>query len=114
MTVEAELLPGPYEIMELPDGQSLRLAITGSLEGDMMIKPRYAGAPAEKRIHALRLYVAEGYKPVGVPYWDVTSQTLIAQLRPHLKKLAAEKSEFVITAHGTAPRKRFSLEIGAE
>lgn len=108
---EVELLPGPYEILELADGSSLRLAISGSLEGDMMIKPRYPGAPEKKRIHALRLYVAEGYKPVGVPWYDVTSQTLIAQLRPHLTQLAASKNEFVITAHGRAPRKRFSLEL---
>lgn len=111
MAVSLELLPGPYEILELADGSSMRLAITSSLEGDMLIKPRYAGAPSEKRIHALRLYVAEGYKPVGVPWYDVTSQTLIAQLRPHLTKLAASKNEFVITAHGRAPRKRFSLDV---
>ena len=112
MTVEAELLPGPYEILELPDGRSLRLAITGSLEGDMIIKPRYPRAPEEKRIHALRLFTAPGYKPIGPQWWDVTSQTLVAQLRPHLVDLAATGKEFVITAHGTAPRKRFSLEIG--
>lgn len=111
LTVKPELLAGPYEILELADGSSMRLAIEGFEEGTMDIKPRYPGAPDTKRIQALRLHVAPGYKPVGPSYWDVTSQTLIAQLRPHLKALAAEKKEFVITAHGKAPRKRFSLEI---
>ena len=108
---ETKLLPGPYEYLELADGESLRLAITRSEEGEAVIHPRYPGAPEEKRVPCLRLYVAEGYKPAGAPYWDVTSKTLIARIRPHLAELAAEKKEFVLTAHGTGPRKRYTLEI---
>ena len=105
------MLEQPYEVLELPDKESVTLAIHGYVEGDMDIKPRYPGAPEIKRIHALRLHVVPTYKTIGPPFWDVTSQTLIAQLRPHLKDLVAKKTPFTITAHGVAPKKRFSLEI---
>lgn len=101
----------PFEILELEDGVSLRLAISKFEKGETVIHPRYAGAPAEKRIPVLRLFVREGYKPVGVSYWDVTSKTLQAQLSPHLEELAKSGREFVITAHGSGPRKRFSLRL---
>ena len=101
----------PFEILELADGMSLRLAISRSEKSRMVIHPRYAGAPAEKEIPVLRLHLKEGYKPVGPAYYDVTSKTLQAQLAPHLEELARSGREFVITAHGSGPRKRFSLRL---
>jgi len=108
---EAKLLPEPYEILELRDGASVTLKASGYVVGQMRIKPRYPGAPAEKVIGALRLQLPAGVKPVGPPFWDVTSQTLIAQLKPHLDDLVRSGREFRITAHGEAPRKRFTLEL---
>jgi len=105
------MLSEPYEIMELADGQDVTLAITRWELGRMLIKPRYPGAPASKEIQALRLHVPAGRKLLGPPFWDVTSQTLIAQLKPHLDDLARTGRAFRITAHGQAPRKRFTLEL---
>jgi len=48
---------------------------------------------------------------VGVPYWDITSKTLQAQLRPLLLELIARGAEFTVTAHGEGPQKRFSLRV---
>jgi len=108
---EAGLLAEPYEILELRDGEAVKLSITKFELGRMVIKPRYPGAPSEKEILALRLHVSAGVKAVGPPFWDVTSQTLIAQLKPHLDDLVKTGREFGITAHGEAPRKRFTLEL---
>ena len=101
----------PFEILELRDGESLRLKVVKYEWGEMVIHPRYPGAPAEKRIPVLRLYVPADYKPRGPPYWDVTSKTLQAQLKPLLESLRAEGREFTVTAHGVAPSKRFTVRI---
>ena len=106
-----ELLVEPYEYLELADGASVRLVIDRFEWGESVIKPRYEGAPEEKRIPVLRLWPAAGYKPTGAPWWDVTAKTLQARLRPYLADLVAAKKEFVITAHGSGRRKRFSVEI---
>jgi len=105
------LLPEPYEYLELKDGVSLTMAATKQEWGEALIKPRYAGAPGEKRIPVLRLTVKPGYKPTGAPYWDITSKTLQAQLRPLLADLIARGAEFTVTAHGEGPQKRFSLRV---
>jgi len=104
-------LPEPYEILELRDGEGVTLKVSGYVRGEMRIKPRYPGAPEEKVIRALRLQLSAGVKTVGPSFWDVTSQTLIAQLTPHLEDLVRSGREFRITAHGEAPRKRFTLEL---
>ena len=105
------LLPEPFEWLELGDGRSARMAIKSFTWGQGKIKPRYAGAPEEKTIPVLRLEPKEGYKPTGAPYWDLSSKTLQARIRPHLEDLVKSGREFVITAHGTGRSKRFSLEI---
>jgi len=103
------VLGEPFELLELGDGVSVTLAIRGVEWGETVIHPRYAGAPAEKRIPVLRLHLLPGYKPVGVGYWDVTSKTLQAQLRPLIPGLIEAGKEFTITAHGTGPSKRFTV-----
>lgn len=106
-----DLLKEPFEILELADGTSLTLKIVSREEGETVIHPRYPGAPAEKRIPVMRLHVDPEYKPVGPPYWDVTSKTLQAQFRPLLPGIIERGAEVVITAHGSGPAKRFSLVV---
>jgi len=103
-------LPGPYEILELNDGQKIDLKPVRWEIGTMSIKARWTGAPAEKEILVLRLHMQPKDKPVGIPYWDLTAQTLIAQLRPLLETRLYETKIIRITAHGEAPRKRFTVE----
>jgi hypothetical protein len=105
------MLSEPFEILELADGQTIRLRVANFEWGETVIHPRYAGAPAEKRIPVLRLYVPADLKPRGPPYWDVTSKTLQAQLKPLLPDLAVAAREFTITAHGSGPSKRFSVRL---
>jgi len=105
------VLSEPFEMLELADGQSIRLKADRFEWGETVIHPRYAGAPAEKKIPVLRIHLLSGIKPVGAPYYDVTSKTLQAQLKPLEGDLAAGKTEFVITAHGSGPSKRFSLRL---
>jgi hypothetical protein len=104
-------LPGPYEILELRDKESITLKIRDWRLGIMRIKPRYEGAPPEKVIKVLRLYVPREIKPAGTDYYDITSQTLIYQLLPFLQTPDFRTKTFKITAIGVAPRKRFTVEV---
>jgi hypothetical protein len=124
-------LPRPYEILELADGQRIALKVKGYALGTIRILPGdwesrvnadlrrgsidQAQAKALMRdgkpINALRLLVDPIAKPAGVPYWDVTSTTLIAQLEPHLQQPGYKDKSFTITAFGVAPKKRFSLAV---
>jgi len=104
-------LPGPFEILELRDKESITLKVRDWRLGIMRIKPRYEGAPSEKVVKVLRLYVPREVKPVGPDYWDITSQTLIYQLLPFLQTPDFRTKTFKITAIGVAPRKRFTVEV---
>jgi len=104
-------LAGPYEVFELQDKQSMELVITGYTKGEVVIHPRYAGAPAEKTVMAMRVFVDPGTKPTGPPWWDLTSQTLIAQLEPFLANVAKAPRRVRLVAHGVAPSKRYSVEL---
>ncbi len=124
-------LPRPYEILELADGQSARLRIRGWSEGTMRIFPAdweariqadlrrgaIDQAEAERRrrdgkeIGGLRIVIPAEDKPAGPAWWDLTGTTLIAQLQPYLAAPGYRDKVFRITAHGVAPKKRFSLEV---
>jgi len=108
---ELEFMPGPFEFLELKDGESVRLAVQGFKEGFVTIHPRRADAPRERTVRMLRLWLKPGYKPVGVGYWDVNAGTLVAQLRPLLPQLVETGREFIITAHGSPPKKRYSIRL---
>jgi len=113
MVEELRVLPGPYEIMDLRDRESVRLRIVSYEQGSITIHPRYEGAPPEKEIPVLRVHLAPGVKAFPPNYYDITSKTLIAQLLPLLYERGFENYEYVITKYGVAPRARFTLERAA-
>jgi len=107
---ELRPLQGPYELLDLPDRGSVRLRVTFWERGTILIHPRYAGAPSEKRVDALRVHVAPGVKEYPPMYYDVTSKTLMAQLLPLLMERGQELYEYRVTKYGVAPMARFTLE----
>lgn len=104
-----EPLPGPYEILELTDGESMTTKIESWKVGEVEIHPAYQ--PQGKMIKALRIGVPKINKEFFPFYWDVTSQTLLAQLMPFLEAPGYAQKTYTITKHGVAPRARFSLEV---
>lgn len=110
MAVELRRLPGPYELLDLADGASVRLRAVSWERGSILIHPRYEGAPEEKEIEVLRVHLATGVKPYPPMYYDVTSKTLMAQMLPMLMERDFERYEYIITKYGVAPRARFTLE----
>lgn len=105
------MLPGPSEIFEPASGQPVELLITGQQVGELTIHPTYAGAPAQKTIPVLRVFVDPKTKPTGMPYWDITSQTLIAQLRPFLTTFPPTGIRVKVTGQGVAPSKRYTVDL---
>ena len=100
-------LGGPFEILDLGDGGEIELQVTGYHVGRMTIHPRPAGYP--KAIVALRVWVPEHIKPLYPDYYDITSQTLIAQLLPSLEAGGYRGRRYTIKKHGSGPQARFSL-----
>jgi len=108
---ELKELPPPHEILELPSGGLITFGVEGFEIGSMVIHPRYRGAPPEKKIHVLRVYVPKKYKSYFPYYWDITAKTLIAQLLPFLKRPDYKDYEFTIIKHGVPPKARFELRV---
>ena len=126
-------LPGPHEILELSDGQSLTTGILRWERGAVEIHPYPKGRG--KMIRALRIHVPQehkgdrshylrkisrtwdyvpgrhkGYQPC---YWDITSRVLIAPLMPHLERPGFYTRTFIITKHGVDPATGFTVEVGS-
>jgi hypothetical protein len=104
-------LPGPYEILELADGQSLEFTILRYEIGSLTIHPRWMPPGSEKAIRAMRVYVKREDKPVGVDYWDLTSQLLVAHLQGILGSVPKLPVRVRVKAFGWAPKKRFTVEV---
>lgn len=102
-------LAKPIEIFDLADGESVRIRIQKFERGEVDIQTR--AAPAARKVDALRLWVPPGDKPLGAPYWDITSGTLIARLLPVLDNLVASQRYIKITKFGVAPIARHQVDF---
>lgn len=97
------------EILELGDGGTYTLQpISWKLGKYKIFTTR---RPDGKVIQVLRVWVPKEEKQVGPNYWDITSQTLIAQILPYLEVAGYGTRRFTITKHGMGPTARFTLEV---
>lgn len=103
------VIESPFEIFELVDGETRELIIKEWEEGRAVIHPKPELKPKEVKI--LRVHVPPEIKPLFPYYWDITSTTLIAQLKPYLEKPDFAKYKYIITKYGVAPKARFSLKV---
>jgi hypothetical protein len=102
-------LPSPYEVVDLQDGESLKLHVLSFEKGEITINPKHT--PGEKVVQAIRLHVPQADKPHYPFYWDSTSKTLVAQLEPLLPSIIQNKRLVTITKRGIAPKARFTVEV---
>jgi len=97
------------EILELGDGGTFEISpISWKLGKTTIRTPKY---PEGKEIKVLRLWVRPEDKLLGPNYWDITAQTLIAQLLPYFQTAQWRGKTFRITKHGIPPMARFTLEV---
>lgn len=104
-------LPGPMEIMEMADGESRTFIVEKWDQGTTQITMQRNGQSQTRTINVLRLHVPVADKKIGMPYWDLTAQTLIAQLLPLLPGAQASKRRIRIIKHGVAPLARFEVAL---
>lgn len=108
-------IPGPYEILELADGESVTLHVERWEAGTMVIHPTYPGAPEEKIVDGLRVHVPMADKEYLPSFWDITGGHLVAGLKPFLPMLMETGKAVTITAKlmrpGQEASKRFKIDI---
>ena len=104
-----EKLEGPFEILEMQDQEIIEFHIEKYEVGEMLIHPFYQ--KSGKVIKALRVHLSKEEKTFFPFYWDLTAQTLIAQVLPVLKFGNFKDKMFRIQKFGVKPRARFSLEV---
>jgi len=104
-------LKGPYEILELGDGETIWIRPVSFEYGRLVIHPRWPGAPPEKEILAMRIHVDPESKPYFPYYFDVTSKRLVSGLGPVMEKVIGMGAWLVITKHGVAPKAWFEWRI---
>jgi hypothetical protein len=109
MAEELKPLAGPFEYLTIDDGQSVRFRPVGWEYGTSVIVPTGAPAGTTKTVNTLRVKVRPEDKSAFPYYWDLTAQTLIAQLRPMLLQPGYDHGEYTITKHGVAPKARFTV-----
>jgi len=100
-------LVSPFEILEMRDGEVREFTVLRWEEGTLTIRPRYPGAPALKVVTGMRLFVPREDKPLGAPYWDVTSGTLRVQLKSIFETVPGPPWRLRIRKVGEAPKARF-------
>jgi len=106
-----EPLPPPYEILELEPGVPVDLEVTGYRIGRITIKPRFPGAPPEKTVAAVRVYLTERCKPTFPHYYDITPQRLVAQLIPILLAGYWRTHIIRIVRDVPGPKAHFSVQL---
>jgi len=104
-------LAGPFEILELADGETIFLKPVEYEFGEVIIHPRYPGAPPEKKILALRIHVDPATKPFFPYYHDLTSRRLVAGIVPVLDEAIGRGVWLRITKFGVAPRAWFEWSV---
>lgn len=102
-------LLGPYEILELGDQGSLTFKPLNWVEGEVTIHPRFQDGP--KTVTAIRIWVGPEVKPLFPDYYDITAQTLVAQLRPILQRADYHELVITITKFGVPPKARYQVDV---
>lgn len=125
-------LPEPMELLDLEHGNSIKLQIVKYDRGWTTIHPKTvtqrhirlymeqrgltdppaAGTPISVKIPVLRVYGQRLDEPSAVPYWDITSKRLIADLATRLYATGGAPLTVTLTAVGVKPTKRYSVETG--
>jgi len=78
------LLEAPIELLDLADGESVELSVQRVLKGEVRIETRLE--PEGKVVPTWRIWVPAADKPLGAPYYDVTSRTLQALSLIHISE----------------------------
>jgi hypothetical protein len=103
------VLPGPYEIFDIGDGEAVDLLVTRWEQGDEFEMKALDGHTFMSS--PLRLHLAIQLAPGKHPYLDITSKRLIPQLKGLLATMPGVQKHLKITKHGVAPKATFTVDV---
>jgi len=105
------VLPEPVEAFELMPDEHIRFKIERFELFQHTIVPRYPGAPPEKTVMVLRVWVREGYRSPRAPYWDIHQGHLVSPLIPILQKPDIRTKWINIVKRGLPPKAYFEYWV---
>ena len=103
-------LPGPYEILDLKDGESVRLRVVSWERGVAGFHFRRLPPGEVEMVRVLRVHLAAGSKAYPPHYWDIHQKRVISQLLPLLLARGWQHYEYAVTKHGRPPEAWFTVE----
>lgn len=104
-------LPEPAETFDVLTDEKFVLRVERWGLYQHLIHPTWPGAPSEKLVIALRLWMQAGYEAARAPYWDVHQTHLISTLYPFLQREDYKDYEIIVTKRGTPPKAYFETEF---
>jgi len=104
-------LPLPANFMDFNRQECYEFRVLRWFRAKLVIRPTYPGAPKEKLVRVLRVFVPEEFQPVGPGFWDIAQGTLQAQLLPILMRPGFEAYVFRVCRVGVPPARRFRVEV---
>jgi len=102
-------LPEPVETFDLTTDEKAILRVTKWGLYSHLIHPTWPGAPPEKLVIALRVWMAPGYEGPRAPYWDIHQGHLISILYPFLQREDFRDFELEIVKRGAPPKAYFEV-----
>lgn len=127
-----ELSP-PFEMLDIDPGQTVTMTVLRWEFGLAVIHPRYPGAPPEKEVTILRIWVpveqkieqlrklgkippgggpaAAGAQLAVPPYWDIAQRRLQEGLKPLLPAPGGKPVTIEVQKIGLPPRAYFSVRV---
>lgn len=103
-------LPPPYNILDIPEGQSVEFTINKIEEGEMEREVYYRGRRVTETRPLLRVYFPVGEFLFGAPYLDLFSQRAIMAIKS-ITAAYGVGTRVRLTAVGVEPSKHYSVEI---
>jgi hypothetical protein len=111
--IRGETLPfldPPFEILEFEPGKAYEFTVAAFKIGRLKIKPRWPGAPEEKEVIAIRIFVPKEEKPQFPHYWDITPSRLVTQLAAMLIAEFPRQRRIRVLRDIAGPKAHFSVQ----
>lgn len=108
---ELETLEGPYEFLELLDGQPMTFHPIRWELGKALSHPPWTPVGTLVWSEIIRLHLPRTEKPLFPYYYDFGAKTLVPQLKAVLPQAKIQGVGITITAVGSGSKKRFSVGL---
>ena len=109
-------IPGPYNILDLPEGESVEFIAIGFTKGTAVRQIVEMGRREEREGPIMRVFVDPSTPVFGSPYLDVLAGRTVVMLETLFNSVGLPL-KVRLTAHGKEPSKYYSVEyerVGGE